>query len=66
MTIYENIAYTIYVVLFSVTHNISMTTQLPDRFGSYFECAYWASSYKSVVNSQNGPVQVRSWECREA
>jgi hypothetical protein len=58
--------YTIYAVLFSVVHNISMTVTLPDQFGSYFECLYWGSAYQSVVNDQFGPVQVRAWECRQS
>ena len=57
--------YTIYAVLFSVAHNISMTVRVPDQFDSYFECLYWCSTYQSVINDQSGPVEVRAWECRK-
>jgi hypothetical protein len=57
--------YTIYAVLFSVAHNISMTITVPDQFDSYFECLYWGSAYQSAINDQSGPVEVRAWECRK-
>jgi hypothetical protein len=57
--------YTIYAMMFSVAHNISMTMPLPDRYDSYLECLYWGSAYQSFVNDRSGTVEVRAWECRK-
>ena len=57
--------YAIYAVVFSVVNSISMTIQVSDRFESYMECLYWGSTLQSSINDQNGPVEVRAWECRK-
>jgi len=56
--------YMIMAALFSVGTNLSMTVALDDRFDNYTECLYWAATYKQSINDQQGPIQVRSVECR--
>jgi hypothetical protein len=58
--------YTILAAIFSVGTNLSMTVTLDDKFDNYAECLYWAATYKQAINDQQGPVQVRSVECRKS
>lgn len=58
--------YVIIAAIVSVTSNISMTVTLEDRYESYADCLYWASTYKASVNDQQGTVQVKEVQCRPA
>ena len=58
--------YVIIAAIVSTVTNISMTVTLEDRYDSYADCLYWASTYKASMNDQAGPVMVREVQCRPA
>lgn len=58
--------YVIVAAIISMTSNISMTVTLEDRYDSYLECLYWASTYKASVNDQESTVIVKEVQCRPA